>query len=132
MVCDRRKARKKQGMTKKACSGVDSQSQHAHHRPPFPTLFSHSHTLQPLQLNNASSGKTEIKMLTSEQAKDTSHFKDKESGLDLELVVSALLGGWVGGLPGRRKAGEGHQPFQEQGEWARPRIIGEWVVQGWE
>ena len=44
--------------------------------------------LQPLQLNNASSGKTEIKMLTSEQAKDTSHFKDKESGLDLELVVS--------------------------------------------
>ena len=129
MVCDRHKARKKQGMTKRACSGVDSQSRHAHHRPPFPTLFSHSHTLlQPLQLNNASSGKTEIKMLTSEQAKDTSHFKDKESGLDLELVVSGSLGGGVGGLPGRLKAVEGHQPFQGQGEWAGPGISDELVV----
>lgn len=40
-------------------------------------------------------GKTEIKYLTSEQAKDTSHFKDKETGAELELVEKQPLLEWL-------------------------------------
>jgi len=32
------------------------------------------------ELLNTGDGKTEVKHLTSEQAKDSSHFKDKETG----------------------------------------------------
>jgi len=41
------------------------------------------------------SGKVEIKFLTSEQAKDTSHFKDKETSSDLEPQEKIALLEWL-------------------------------------
>ncbi|EFJ50086.1 hypothetical protein VOLCADRAFT_109683 [Volvox carteri f. nagariensis] len=47
------------------------------------------------ELLNPSSGKTEIKLLNAEQAKDTSHFKDKEAGCDLEVQDKLPLLEWL-------------------------------------
>mmetsp|Transcript_34697 Transcript_34697/g.87797 ORF Transcript_34697/g.87797 Transcript_34697/m.87797 type:complete len:437 (-) Transcript_34697:181-1491(-) len=47
------------------------------------------------ELLNTASGKTEVKHLTSEQAKDTSHFKDPESGTDLEVQEKLPLLEWL-------------------------------------
>ncbi|GIL75457.1 hypothetical protein Vretimale_8086 [Volvox reticuliferus] len=47
------------------------------------------------ELLNPSSGKTEIKLLNAEQAKDTSHFKDKEAGCDLEVQDKMPLLEWL-------------------------------------
>ncbi|KAJ9523034.1 hypothetical protein QJQ45_023793, partial [Haematococcus lacustris] len=47
------------------------------------------------EVMNPSTGKIEIKHLTSEQAKDTQHFKDKESGSDLEVQDKQPLLEWL-------------------------------------
>ncbi|GIL51369.1 hypothetical protein Vafri_7369 [Volvox africanus] len=47
------------------------------------------------ELLNPSTGKTEIKLLNAEQAKDTSHFKDKEAGCDLEVQDKMPLLEWL-------------------------------------
>ncbi|MEW5300656.1 MAG: hypothetical protein WDW38_005399 [Sanguina aurantia] len=47
------------------------------------------------ELNNPSIQKVEVKYLTSEQAKDTSHFKDKETGCDLEVIEKLALLEWL-------------------------------------
>jgi peptide chain release factor subunit 1 len=46
-------------------------------------------------LLNTGSGKTEVKHLTSEQAKDSSHFKDKETGAELEVQEKLALLEWL-------------------------------------
>lgn len=47
------------------------------------------------ELLNTTTGKTEVKHLTSEQAKDTQHFKDPESGTDLEVQEKQPLLEWL-------------------------------------
>ncbi|KAJ9522534.1 hypothetical protein QJQ45_008389 [Haematococcus lacustris] len=47
------------------------------------------------EVMNPSTAKIEIKHLTSEQAKDTQHFKDKESGSDLEVQDKQPLLEWL-------------------------------------
>lgn len=47
------------------------------------------------ELMNSALGKVEVKYLTAEQAKDTTHFKDKESGTDLEVVEKLALLEWL-------------------------------------
>ncbi|GLC43952.1 Ethylene-responsive transcription factor 13 [Pleodorina starrii] len=47
------------------------------------------------ELMNPSTQKTEIKLLNAEQAKDTSHFKDKEAGCDLEVQDKMPLLEWL-------------------------------------
>lgn len=47
------------------------------------------------ELLNTSSGQTEVKHLTLEQAKDTSNFKDKETNADLEVQEKKALLEWL-------------------------------------
>ncbi len=47
------------------------------------------------ELLNAGTGKTEIKHLTSEEAKNESHFKDKETGAELEVQDKQPLLEWL-------------------------------------
>ncbi|GFR52682.1 hypothetical protein Agub_g15308 [Astrephomene gubernaculifera] len=47
------------------------------------------------ELLNPSTQKTEVKLLSAEQAKDTSHFKDKEAGCDLEVQDKMPLLEWL-------------------------------------
>ncbi|KXZ45035.1 hypothetical protein GPECTOR_59g643 [Gonium pectorale] len=47
------------------------------------------------ELMNPSTSKTEVKLLNAEQAKDTSHFKDKEAGCDLEVQDKMPLLEWL-------------------------------------
>lgn len=47
------------------------------------------------ELLNTATGKTEIKHLSSEQAKDTQHFKDKETSTDLEVQEKLPLLEWL-------------------------------------
>lgn len=46
-------------------------------------------------LMNTATGKLEVKHLTSEQAKDSSHFKDKETGAELEVQEKLALLEWL-------------------------------------
>ncbi|KAK9800327.1 hypothetical protein WJX73_003024 [Symbiochloris irregularis] len=47
------------------------------------------------ELMNSTSGEKEVKVLTKDQQADTSHFKDKESGADLEVVETVSLLEWL-------------------------------------
>jgi peptide chain release factor subunit 1 len=47
------------------------------------------------ELLNTTTQKTDVKHLTAEQAKDTQHFKDKESGTDLEVQDKQPLLEWL-------------------------------------
>lgn len=47
------------------------------------------------ELMNPTTQKAEVKLLNAEQAKDTSHFKDKESGSDLEVQDKMPLLEWL-------------------------------------
>jgi peptide chain release factor subunit 1 len=49
---------------------------------------------QHFTLKNNTTGVQTIKILTPEQAKDSSHFVDKESGIDLETVEQVSLVEW--------------------------------------
>jgi hypothetical protein len=56
-----------------------------------------NHTTQPTsyELLNTGSGKIEVKHLTAEQAKNSEHFKDKESGAELEVQEKLPLLEWM-------------------------------------
>eukprot|EP00199_Chlamydomonas_sp_CCMP681_P001051 CAMPEP_0119108590 /NCGR_PEP_ID=MMETSP1180-20130426/15250_1 /TAXON_ID=3052 ORGANISM="Chlamydomonas cf sp, Strain CCMP681" /NCGR_SAMPLE_ID=MMETSP1180 /ASSEMBLY_ACC=CAM_ASM_000741 /LENGTH=442 /DNA_ID=CAMNT_0007094219 /DNA_START=35 /DNA_END=1363 /DNA_ORIENTATION=- len=47
------------------------------------------------ELGNPATGKSEVKYLSAEQAKDTSHFKDKETNTDLEVQEKVALLEWL-------------------------------------
>jgi peptide chain release factor subunit 1 len=47
------------------------------------------------ELLNTGTGKIEVKHLTSEQAKDQSHFKDKETAAELEVQEKLPLLEWL-------------------------------------
>jgi peptide chain release factor subunit 1 len=44
---------------------------------------------------NTATGKADVKHLTSEQAKDSAHFKDKETGAELEVTEKQPLLEWL-------------------------------------
>ena len=59
-----------------------------------------THRCTPAQVNryelmNSSTGDKEVKVLTKEQQADTSNFKDKESGSDLEVIDTVSLLEWL-------------------------------------
>ena len=72
-------------------------------------LQQHNHTHQPQPTNqnkqqpktnsyellNTGSGKLEVKHLTAEQAKNSDHFKDKETGAELEVQEKLPLLEWM-------------------------------------
>lgn len=47
------------------------------------------------ELMNTGNSKIEVKHLTAEQAKDSSHFKDKETGAELEVQEKIPLLEWL-------------------------------------
>lgn len=66
--------------------------------PPTPPSHFDPHTLSPpsrYDLLNTGTGQVEVKHLTSEQAKDSGHFKDKETGAELEVQEKQPLLEWL-------------------------------------
>lgn len=47
------------------------------------------------ELMNSSTGEKEVKVLTKDQQQDTSHFRDKETGAELEVVETVPLLEWL-------------------------------------
>ena len=68
--------------------------------PPTPPLQTHTHertNARSFELLNTTTGRVEVKHLTAEQGKDANHFKEKETGAELEVQEKLPLLEWLAG-----------------------------------